>query len=230
MLNVILAGIVGYLIGSVPPGYLYLRWFRKVDVRNVASGRTGATNTFRAGGLWIGILTGFSDIFKGALAVIAVTAIFGNVLTGDLLHWARALSGVAAVVGHNWSIYLGFRGGAGTTPNIGWAAAVWWPGFVINVIVGSALLRFLGIASVASMVVAVLIPVTFGILYAVGVLASPAYLLAGVVTALLVFWALRPNIQRLLDGTERIIGPRARRQAREEARRARESAESPPDA
>ena len=77
----ILTGLVAYLIGSIPPGYLYVKWFKKVDVRTVQSGRTGGTNVLRAARTTIGILTALSDVLKGACAVWATRALFGTALT-----------------------------------------------------------------------------------------------------------------------------------------------------
>jgi glycerol-3-phosphate acyltransferase PlsY len=217
MLTIILGGIIGYVIGSIPPGYIYLRVFKGVDIRTVASGRTGATNAGRAGGTAMGVVTALSDILKGACAVWAARALLGGMVDETTLSWAVALAGIGAVAGHNWSLFLNFKGGAGTTPNIGWAAAVWWPIFPIGFTLGALVLRYVGMASVASMFVGVLIPVILGIRYAIGADPSPAYLVAALITGGSVFWALRPNIQRLLNGTERIIGPRARAAAKQKA-------------
>jgi glycerol-3-phosphate acyltransferase PlsY len=212
MLITVGAAVVGYLIGSVPPGFIMLKLFKGIDVRQVASGRTGATNAARAGGTAWGVATALADILKGALAVIAAGAIFGGMTaSAEHLAWARTMGGVFAVIGHNWSLYLGFQGGAGTTPNIGWASAVWWPLFPIDFIIGALILRFQGMASVASLTVAVLLPLQLGALWIIGVLESPAYAVGAVITGLTVVWALRPNIRRLIEGNERVVGPAARR-------------------
>ncbi|MCA9937401.1 MAG: glycerol-3-phosphate acyltransferase [Anaerolineales bacterium] len=207
------SALVGYLLGAIPFGYLYVKLFRGVDVRQVGSGRTGGTNSFRAAGLGAGILTSLSDVLKGVTAVWIVSALFNSQIW---LPWAQAVAGLFTVIGHNWSIYIKWAGGAGTGPNVGWSAALWWPMLPISMAVMVGLLRGLGIASVASMAMAVIIPVVFGVRYATGVDSTAAYLVAGIASLLVVLWALRPNIKRLLDGTERIVGPRAKRLTKED--------------
>ena len=114
---------------------------------------------------------------------------------------AKIVGGVAVVIGHNWSVFMGFHGGAGTTPNVGASIAIWplsalWllpllP-FGLNVI------RY---ASLMSLMVAAVIPISFAIRAALGY--GPWLdVLYGVLTGLIVAWSLRPNIKRLINGTE----------------------------
>ena len=210
----LLALLIGYLIGSIAPGYHYVKWATGEDVRNVQSGRTGGTNSFRAAGAKVGLATGISDILKGAIAVWVATAAFDGVASADVLPWVRGLAGVGAVTGHNWSLYLGFKGGAGTTPNIGWALAVWWPLLPITILVLSGLFYLTGMASVVSLTIAAILPIVFGIRYFGAMDASIAYLVCGLITGSLVAYSLLPNIKRLLAGNERVVGPAARRKAK----------------
>ena len=203
------SALVGYLLGAIPFGYLYVKIIRNIDVRQIGSGRTGGTNSFRAAGLSAGILTSVSDVLKGVIAIWIVNALFNSQIW---LPWAQAVAGLFTVIGHNWSVYIKWAGGAGTGPNVGWAAALWWPMLPISLAVMVGLLRGLGMASVASMAMALIIPIVFGVRYALGVDGSIAYTAAGIATLFVVLWALRPNIKRLLNGTERIVGPRAKRQ------------------
>lgn len=212
ILYFLVAGLIGYFGGALPFGYWYVKKTKNVDLRLVSSGRTGGTNAYRAAGLSAGIVTGLGDVLKGAgsiwLAQLAINALAGE--NWALRDWALALTGVMAVVGHNWSIFLQWRGGAGTTPNVGWATALWPGVFPIAFVVMIGMLLGVGMASVASLTVAVLLPVIFGIRYAMG-LSPLAYLLGSIVTALVVTWALRPNIKRIIEGNERVVGPRAKR-------------------
>lgn len=211
----LLIAVVAYLIGAIPPGYLYVKWVKRQDVRTIQSGRTGGTNVLRAAGTAAGIITALSDVLKGACAVWVTQALLASALPPTHLPWAQALAGLSAVIGHNWSIYIGFAGGAGTTPNVGWASTVWWPVFPINLVVGAVLMWRVGIASVTSLVVCALIPLLFTIRYLGGQDASPAYAIGAGLAFLTVAWSLRPNIRRLLAGEERVVGPRARQQARQ---------------
>ncbi len=214
---ILLAALIGYLCGSVPFGYLYVKLFKGEDLRTVGSGRTGGTNSFRAAGLGVGLLTSFSDIFKGAAAVWLTNWLFGDPLGPLLLPWAVATAGVFSVIGHNWSVFLRFRGGAGTGPNVGWSAAVYWPILPIAILLVSGLLYFVGMASIASLSMALVTIVIFGIRYLLDIDTTPAYLTGSVVAGVLIAWSLRPNLIRVVNGTERVVGPRAKRIAAKEA-------------
>lgn len=230
ILYLTVAALVGYIWGAVPFGFLYVKLKNKdMDLRDFGSGRTGGTNTLRAAGWQIGTLTALSDVFKGWMGVVTTRLLVGSAISAELLPWAMICAGIFSVVGHNWSAFLswrrneqgrltfiGWRGGAGTGPNVGWSMAIWWVMFPIGFSVMVGMLLILGMASVASMSMAAIIPIVFGIRYAMGIDSTPAYLVGGLVTMALVFWALRPNIKRLLEGNERVVGPRAKRLARKE--------------
>jgi len=193
--RVILAGVLGYLIGAIPVGYLVIYAMKGQDLRRHGSGRTGGTNAIRAGGSWAGVLTGAGDILKGFLAIMVARWLGGG------SPWAEVLAGIAAVVGHNWSIYLGFKGGAGTGPNIGVCVAL-WPLSALWLIpllpFGLNVIRY---ASVTSLVIAAVIPVTVAVRAALG-LGPWIHLVYALGAALAVTWSLRPNIKRLQNGTE----------------------------
>jgi glycerol-3-phosphate acyltransferase PlsY len=106
MINLVLSGLLGYLLGSFPTGVLVSRLLRETDVRERGSGHTGGLNVTRTAGLPAGVLTALVDLFKGAGAVVAA-----NTLSDD--PWAVTLAGMMAVVGHDWSIFLRFGGGIG---------------------------------------------------------------------------------------------------------------------
>ena len=207
---ILIAGLIGYICGAVPFGYIYVKLFKGIDIRTVGSGRTGGTNSYRAAGFSVGVLTGVSDILKGTVAAWITYLLFNGRLTPDLIPWAIGFSGLLSVIGHNWSMFMGFRGGAGTSPNIGWGAYLWWPMGPLGFGIMLGMLLTLGIASVASLTMAAFVPVVFGIRYFIGIDTSPAYLIIGIITALIITWSLRPNIKRLLRGEERVVGPRAR--------------------
>ena len=101
-----LAGALGYLLGAVPTGVLVCRALRGVDVRQRGSGHTGGLNVSRTAGFWAGALTGVVD------ALLGVGAVAGATLLADS-PWAATAAGVMAVVGHNWSAFIGFGGGIG---------------------------------------------------------------------------------------------------------------------
>jgi len=210
----LIAGLIGYLCGSVPFGFLYVKAVKGINLTEYGSGRTGGTNSLRAAGVWVGVITSFSDVFKGAAAVLIVRLLFGNVVQAAMLPWVFMVAGIFSVVGHNWSLFLKFHGGAGTGPNVGWAAAIWLPMLPIGIVLMVGMLLLIGMASVASISIAAVIPIAFFVLYLLGITpydATLAYTMGGIITLAIVLWALKPNIKRLIEGTERIVGPRARR-------------------
>ncbi|HEX7364471.1 MAG TPA: glycerol-3-phosphate acyltransferase [Dehalococcoidia bacterium] len=107
----VLSTVIAYLLGSIPFAYIIGKW-RKVDVRRVGDKNVGTFNVFRHGGMAAGILTLVADVGKGALAIIAARLLSGN----ELVVFA---AGIAAVIGHNWPVFLHFRGGRGLAVIIG---------------------------------------------------------------------------------------------------------------
>jgi len=204
--------LVAYLLGSIPFGLLIVKWLTGKDIRVVESGRTGGTNAMRAGGISAGLLTAILDTLKGASAVWLARAIGAN-------DWIYVLAPIAAVLGHNYSIFLierrngrlHLRGGAGGAPTVGGALGLWAPSILFIVPLGALIWYGIGYASVTTMSVALIALIIFAIRAALGL--SPwHYVVFGLLAEFLLMWALRPNIKRLLNGTERLQGWRARRQ------------------
>lgn len=208
---VVLVALVGYLIGSIPMGYLMVYLIKGEDIRQHGSGRTGGTNALRAGGAIAGVLTAIGDAVKGYAAVALARLIAGpDVLMTNLGPVTAAVAGFTAVVGHNWSVYMGFKGGAGTAPNIGASIALWpIAGLYLAPMVPLSLF-LIGYASVTSLVIAGMVLLTFLIRAALQVDPNWWYVAYAAAAAAAVVWALRPNIRRLREGTERMVGLRAR--------------------
>ncbi|MCX6072471.1 MAG: glycerol-3-phosphate acyltransferase, partial [Chloroflexi bacterium] len=144
--------VAGYLLGSIPIGLLLVRLSTGKDLRREHSGRTGATNAGRAAGAWVGAATMFGDGLKAAEAVWLARALTGG------QPWVEVAAGIAAVLGHNYSLFLverrdgklHFRGGAGGAPTIGAAIGLWTPSALVTIPVGVGVLLLLGYASVAT--------------------------------------------------------------------------------
>ncbi len=210
--------LLSYIIGSIPFGLYIVRLSTGKDIRQVESGRTGATNTMRAAGFWAGLSTAVLDILKGAGAVWLVRFLIGS---GWLAPspWLEILAPICAVFGHNYSIFLiernaegriRLRGGAGGTPAVGGALGLWAPSVLITVPIGAFLLFGVGYASVATLSIGIITGIIFAFRAWLGV--SPwQYILYSAAIFMLLAWSLRPNIKRLLNGTERLIGWRARK-------------------
>ena len=201
--------VVSYLIGSIPFGYLVVKTISGKDARQVGTGQTGGTNAMRAAGLPAGVLTALLDTLKSAACVWLARLI----LPADTQVVGMVLAGLFAIVGHNYSIFLGFKGGAGGAPAVGGAFAIWPWSFLIAVPVCAGVLFGIGYASVATIAAGVIITAVFAYM-AYAHLLPAAFILYGVGACLLLVWSLRPNIRRLLKGEERMIGWRAKRMKR----------------
>jgi glycerol-3-phosphate acyltransferase PlsY len=137
LLLLLLSGIVGYLIGAFPTGVLVTRLWGAPDLRRAGSGHIGGTNTYRQAGLVAAALVSLVDLFKGVAAVLLGLALTGN-------PWALPIAGTAAVVGHCWSIYIGFWGGMGLAAAGGiflWLLPLGPAVFAVIWLVARALLR-----------------------------------------------------------------------------------------
>jgi len=206
------------LLGAIPFGLIIVKVGTGKDVRKVESGRTGGTNAYRAAGLWAGVLTGLLDGAKGAVAVW-VAAGLSSWLGGTA--FGLVCAGVGAILGHNYSIFLAergedgrwrLRGGAGGATAAGGAVGLWWPSIFLIVPGAVLTLYFTGYASVATLSIPLMALIVFAVRAYMGY--GPwAYVLYGVLAEIILMWALRPNLKRLINGTERLVGPRAKKRA-----------------
>ena len=198
-LFVILSILLGYLIGSIPMGYIVAR-LKGIDITSVESGRTGGTNVSRALGWKYGLLVGALDILKGSVAVLLARQFFGN----DPAIYA-ALGGAFAIIGHNWSVFLGFRGGAGGATAGGALLALNPLAGLILVPTFLFVLFVVRYASVATMTIGLGSLVILTLFYLMGWNTPAGQILFGLIASAAILWALRPNIKRLLQGNERRI-------------------------
>ncbi len=201
------AVLLGYILGSIPFGLLIVKLKTGKDLRTVESGRTGGTNAARAAGLGAGLLTALMDILKGAIAVWLVKAFDP---TNDLIH---ILAPIGAILGHNYSVFLieraengrlKFRGGAGGAPALGGAMGLWLPMFPIAFGLGALIWFSIGIASLTTMAIGLVVIIIFAFQATRGM--PSIYIWYGIIAEILLIWALRPNIKKLLAGNERVIG------------------------
>ncbi len=207
------AVIIGYLLGSIPSGALIGRRFAKVDVREHGSGKTGATNVLRVAGRKAAALVIGLDLLKGALAVVFAGLIVGRgyLVVGDFslgLIAAQCLAALAAMAGHNWSVFLKFRGGRGVATFFGGLVALCPPAALFGgelVIISAGLTRFASLASIAGVVgtYSILVPLTILHNFPIEYL---AYALIGTIAVIVMH---RDNIVRLLSGKERKLGEEA---------------------
>ncbi|HEX5499817.1 MAG TPA: glycerol-3-phosphate 1-O-acyltransferase PlsY [Thermomicrobiales bacterium] len=192
--------VIAYLVGGIPWGVVLGRLFQQTDLRNYGSGGTGATNALRVLGWRISAVVLVLDFLKGFAPVFVALRI-------GLDGWWAAAAGVAAVAGHCWSPYIGFRGGKGMATGAGAAAAL-FPAVLLAapiVVVIVALTRYV---SLASLTVSVAASVALVALAAGGRTPWSVATAVVVITAIIVY-KHEGNIKRLLSGTERRFGERA---------------------
>lgn len=201
-MSVLLSAILGYVLGAIPFGLLIGRWTRGIDLRAYGSHRTGATNALRTLGARAAASVFVLDVAKGAVAVLLGRLLFG----GDgLTEWAAAVAGVAAVVGHNWSAFIGFTGGRGVATSAGALGAMSPWSLVVLVPIVVAVVWRTRYVSLGSITGALGAPIVTAMLAGLGVVSVPAVAYA-LASGLLVTVSHADNIGRLRAGTERRIG------------------------
>ena len=196
-LKIILGVIVSYLLGSIPTAYLFGR-LRGLDIRQYGSGNVGATNAFRVLGKGLGTVVLLVDILKGVVATTMVADIFG---LGDIGY--RVVLGLVVVVGHNWTVFLQFKGGKGIATSLGVLIgltikiAAFRPMLLISLLVWAAVFLLTGFVSLASIVAATILP-----FLAVMTDQPFAVITLGIIFCVFVVIRHRLNIKRLLSGKE----------------------------
>lgn len=194
--------VCAYLLGSIPSGYLAGR-FKGIDIRTLGSGNIGATNVFRNLGKTAGILVLLSDALKGWLACRPLVAVIANAfhLPSTELEKATLVAGVVAILGHNYTCWLQFKGGKGVATTAG-VLLGWSPvGFSIALVSWVATFAISKYVSLASIVAAVVLP--FAVWYSGG---SRVMIVINACLGALAIYKHKPNIQRLLNGTEHRFG------------------------
>jgi acyl phosphate:glycerol-3-phosphate acyltransferase len=208
IIGLAVALVVGaYLLGSVPVGLLVGRMLGGVDPRQQGSGRTGATNVLRSVGTGGAAVVLLLDIAKGIAAVLLAGSVFAA--TGSAgAPWVAAAAGVAAIIGHIRSIFIGFGGGRGVATAAGgllamtpWSVLILAP--VLVIIIWRT--RYVSLGSIGA---ALLAPIVAAALALAGA-GSPASVAYAIAAGALVTWSHADNIERLRSGTERRLGEKA---------------------
>ena len=197
---------IAYLLGSIPFGYLLVRTFRKQDIRSLGSGNIGATNVARSGAKGLGVATLLLDCLKGALAVLVAFYIARHTgLDRPSAFDLACLAAIAAILGHVFPIWLGFRGGKGVATALGVFAVLSPATIACAFVLFIAIFALTRYVSFASILAAASIPLCFWFFVASRSLWSVA---AFLLIPLLVIVKHHTNIRRLLSGTESRFGTR----------------------
>jgi len=199
VLSYIVTALVAYLLGSIPTGFLVAK-ARGVDIRTVGSGNIGATNAFRALGKTLGVFVLLMDVLKGWLAVEIGARIVQELLPGPPPEYLRVTAAIAAILGHNFTCWLHFKGGKGIATSAGvLVALVPW---ALLIILGIFIILFVTTRYVSVGSIAASFTLPFATWFTTKDLGFT------VVTAAMATLAIlkhRKNIQRLLNGTENRI-------------------------
>lgn len=208
MLPRIIFVAVAYLLGSIPFGYLLIKhvFTSGEDVRQIGSGGIGATNVTRRAGRTAGLITYFFDVAKGVAAVMLM-----KLVAGDDYSWIGAAA-VAAIVGHIFPIFLGFRGGKGVATGVGVYLALAPYSVLTTLVLWALIVYFSRYVSLGSIIATAAVPLWTLLYY--GLLQPGPHLKAlviiGIIGCALIVAKHHENINRLIHGTENKIGARAK--------------------
>ncbi len=202
--------IAAYLLGSLPTGYLVGKWLKGIDIRTQGSGSTGATNVLRTLGKGPGIAVLLVDVLKGAAAIALIQWVYESKLdwltlapghSEQWFPWMTVLSGLAAVLGHSKSVWLGFTGGKSVASGLGILLALNWQVGLMTFGVFGAVLLLSRIVSLSSICGALAVPLLMLALHL-----PLAYILLGLIGGGYVVFRHKSNVGRILAGTEPRLG------------------------
>ena len=189
---------LAYLIGSISWGYMILQWKMGVDVREYGSGRTGMSNVLRTGGVKSAAVVLTLDIAKGLVAVVLARQLIGT-------HGAEVTAGLIVLAGHNWPVFLRFKGGRGILTALG-ALTLMVPiaalVATVTFLIITLLSRYISLGSVVGVVIGAVSILAL----AISNMSSDAYMIYGFIAGIIIIWQHRDNIQRIREGTERRLG------------------------
>lgn len=186
--------VSAYLIGSIPTGYIIVKFFTGQDIRTIGSGSTGATNVKRVMGKKWFFITLLLDALKGALPVV-LASLFAKTFTEIGL--LPVLAAVAVIIGHSKSIFLKFTGGKSVASGVGTILALNWQVGLITALIWAVITFFSRYVSVGSIIALAFSPILMWRFNA-----PSAYILYCALGAIYIIWLHRTNIQRLIKGEE----------------------------
>ncbi|ETY74206.1 glycerol-3-phosphate 1-O-acyltransferase PlsY [Lactiplantibacillus fabifermentans] len=193
-MKIVIMLIVAYLLGSIPSGVIIGKLFFHTDIRDAGSGNIGTTNTYRVLGPTAGTIVMAMDILKGTLAAAQPVVLY------HMSNRYTLLVGLAAILGHTFSIYIGFKGGKAVATSAGILLAYNWEFFLIASAIMFSLVYLTSMVSVASMA-----SLTIVSLIAIFGYRDPILSVVAVVLTIFIFYRHRTNIGRIKAGTESMV-------------------------
>ena len=196
--------VTGYLLGSFPTSYLMGKVLRGIDIRDHGSGNVGATNTFRVLGPHAGVAVLLIDIAKGFIPVSLITPLIACHFSPILdLTWLKILAGMSAIAGHNWSVFLGFRGGKGVATSMGVLLGISPKALGLSTVVWLIVTGSSKYVSLGSIAAAITLPVFMCLSGEDGIT-----IVFGMILTVLIVVKHRANIVRLIHHSENKINIR----------------------
>lgn len=190
--------ILSYIMGSIPSGYIIVKKKLNKDVRDYGSGNIGATNVGRVAGKKVGKITAILDMLKAIFPVVLTQILLANNILTTNKSLSLGLVALAAILGHNYTIFLKFKGGKGVATSAAAFMFIVPKAFIVTAIVFFGLKLLTKIVSIRSLTAAVVLCLSTWLL------GYDKYLVISTfITAVLCFWRHRANIKRLIDGTEK---------------------------
>jgi len=214
MLLLVIIVILSYLVGSIPNSIIISKMVRGIDIREHGSGNAGGTNVMRVLGWKYGVLVIFLDALKGAIAVVLIARLFygplpfENVSPFDDFTLVQIIAGIAAVIGHVWTVFAGFKGGKGIATALGMLLMLITIDMLIAVGIFTLVVLISRYVSLGSIIAAISVPSTLFIRENLFHVDIPGYstLLPFVIgVTLLVIYTHRKNLVRILNGNENKI-------------------------
>ena len=202
-MSVVLMLIVGYLLGSLSFSIIFTKIFAKTDVRDHGSGNAGFTNTIRTAGKKVGILVFICDALKAVVAILIAMAVAKWLPFDNYVQYGKFAAALGAVLGHNFPLYYGFRGGKGIVVSIAIIYSLNWITGCFTLGAFLVVFAITGIVSLSSLTGAATVMVTTLVMYLNGWAdVEVIQLVLMLVMGVLAFYMHRANIKRLLNGTE----------------------------
>jgi len=203
MLNLIVILLLSYLMGSLPTSIIVARITKGIDIRQYGSGNAGGTNSFRVLGWKAGLFVSLVDIGKGAFATLVISTLRFGELPFESQSAVMILAGLAAILGHTYTIFAGFKGGKGVATGAGMLLGLFPVAFLICLLVFAVVLFTTGTVSLSSISAAVSLPIALFLLDQF-TSAEVDAVLKGVslIIPLFIIFTHRTNIRRLLKGEE----------------------------
>lgn len=203
MIWIFILAIVSYLLGSVPFGLIAGKYIKGIDIRTIGSGNIGTANAIRALGPFWGGMVFLGDCLKGSLPILAVLLIsklMPGAIPANLYLTAQVIGGLAAIIGHNYSIFLGFTGGKGIATSFGAFVVLNWKVALLSFLIWVICIVLTKLSSLGSLLGSLAVPILL-----IAFKSPMEYIVFGFIASFFAFYKHRANIGRLLRGEERKI-------------------------